>query len=231
MLMKLILNFDKPILPEVVSYDHQYMVYSGILNALSSINSGLADKLHCQDKGPEFVMSQLLGGGRKTFDNNGMIADRFVLLIASRKIEILSEIKKGIEKMGQLKAGPLILPYHSGEIVQINPPGQTPELVTKSPVVLKVDGRFIRQGDEGFIDELKASIIRKYQAITGQDNASIRFLRILDSKSKLCRVGSAKIPCTHMRFVIDTDPEVVKIMMTDGLGSKTQLGFGFIEGV
>lgn len=228
--MKLILNFDKPISPDSIPYDHQYMVYSGLLNALSSVNSSLTDSLHSQDKGPEFVMSQLLGGGRKTFDENGMIADRLVLLIASRKIEILSEIKKGIENTGRLKADSLILPYHSGQIVQINLPGQTPELVTRSPVALKVDGRFLRIGDEGFIEGLKASIIRKYQAITGHVDASIRFLRILDTKSKLCRVSSAKIPCTHMRFVIDTDPEVVRIMMTDGLGSKTQLGFGYIEG-
>jgi len=229
--MKLILNFDKPMAGETIPFDHQYMVYSGLLNALSSSNSQLADRLHRSGAGAEFVMSQLLGGGTKIFNEEGIIAERFILLVASRKVEVLSEIRKGIEIMGRIVMGSIVLPLHSAEIIPINLPGPTPELITRSPVALKVDGRFLRMRDEGFIEGLKASIIRKYQAITGYDNASIRFLRILDTKSKLCRVSSAKIPCTHMRFVIDTDPEVVRIMMTNGLGSKTQLGFGFIEGV
>jgi len=229
--MKLILNFDGPSSADSIPYDHQYMVYSGLLNALSSVNSSLSDKLHRANKSPAFVMSQLLGAGTKSFDKEGMLADRYVLLVASRNPEILSEIKKGIEETGKLTAGPLVLPYHSGSILKVTPTSAMPELVTRSPIALKVDGRFIRHGDEGFVKALKSGMLRKHRAITGRDDASIRFFRVLEAKAKLCRVGSAKIPCTHMHFVMDADPDVVRIAMTDGIGSKTQLGFGFIEEV
>lgn len=228
-MMKLVVNFDRPRSGSPIPYDHQYMVYSGLLKCLSSVDSSLSDSLHSTEKKPNFVMSQLLGAGGKVFDKDGIQAQRYVLLIASRDLQLLEKMKKGIEGMKEIRVGTLDLPYHSSEIVKVSIPGPLAELVTKSPIALKKDGRFLRHGEESFENAFKENVRRKYAAITGREAPDIGIFRILEFKTKLFRVGPAMIPCTHMRFCIDAPPELIGIMMTDGVGSKNQLGFGFVE--
>jgi CRISPR-associated endoribonuclease Cas6 len=227
--MKLVVNFDRPRSGSPIPYDHQYMVYSGLLKCLSSVDSSLSDALHSTKKKPNFVMSQLLGVGGKVFDKDGIQSQRYVLLIASRDLQLLEQMRNGIEGTKEMRVGVLDLPYHSSEIVKVSVPGPFPELVTKSPIALKKDGRFIRHGEDSFEAALKDNVRRKYASITGCEAPDTGVLRIMESKTKLFRVGPAMIPCTHMRFCIDAPPELIAIMLTDGIGSKNQLGFGFIE--
>jgi CRISPR-associated endoribonuclease Cas6 len=205
------------------------MVYSGLLKCLSSVDSSLSDALHSTKGKPNYVMSQLLGAGRKTFDKDGIQAQRYVLLIASRDLQLLEQMKKGFEETKEMRVGILDLPYYSSEIVKVSIPEPLPEMVTRSPIALKKDGRFLRHGEGGFEVALKESIKRKYAAIMGREAPDIGILRVLESKSKLFRVGPAMIPCTHMKFCIDAPSDLIGIMLTDGVGSKNQLGFGFVE--
>ena len=227
--MKLIVNFNHPTNGAPIPYDHQYMVYSGILKCLSSVDSGLSDDIHSGAGAPSFVMSQLLRAGEKTFDVDGLFAERFVLLIASRNVSVLDKMREGLLKCGEIQLGKQRLPFHSAEIARESSVGSMPQLVTKSPVVIKSDGRFIRSDSKDFVNALKDNICRKYVAISGEPAPQIRFLRIVESKPKACRVGSTKIPCTHLKMVIDSDPRLIECMLTNGVGSKNQLGFGYIE--
>jgi len=227
---KLILKFNSPENGAVIPYDHQYRTYASLLNCIRAIDPDLAASLHQAYAAPRFVMSQIMGSGKKKFTANGFSSDRYVLILSSRETDLLEKIASAVESEGSLKFEDVVLPFHSYSLIPIIAPHIPVEFVTKSPIVVQIGDRYLRPGDDGFLKELKASILRKTAAIyPDRDIGDIRYLRLIDSKNKLCTVAGGKIPCSFIRFVIDASTEIIETVVTNGVGSKNQIGFGFVE--
>lgn len=228
--MKLILKFDSLKTGLEIPYDHQYQVYAGLLNCIKMSNPELAASLHRSHAAPRYVMSQIMGSGRKLFSDTGFSSGRYVLLLNGREPSLLKEIAEAVESAKSLQIGELNLPFYSYDLIPLSAPGIPTEFITKSPVVIQEGNRYLRAGDDEFVEELKNNILRKTSAINPSYNASrIRYLRLIDNRNKLCTVAGGKIPCSIVRFVIDAGPEVIETIIVNGLGSKNQIGFGYVE--
>ena len=57
----------------------------------------------------------------------------------------------------------------------------------------------------------------------------IQFMRITNSKPKLSNLKGTGIPSSIISFTISADYDLLDFIQNTGLGSKTQMGFGFIE--
>jgi CRISPR-associated endoribonuclease Cas6 len=121
------------------------------------------------------------------------------------------------------------LVYHSSRIVEVRIPPEIPELVSRSPIILKSGKEYISFGDDTFLDILKSNILGKVKAIHNSSDYKISFIRILDGRKKAFTIHSAKVSCSIIRFIIDADRVVLETIMNYGIGSKTQMGFGMVE--
>ena len=226
---KLIVNFDSSVSGAILPYDHQYMLYSSLLNQIDHVDSGLARLIHTEKTKPLFVMSQIIPAGNRSFTPDGIKADRFVLIFVSDDEKILDRIDRSFSEFGHLEVGPMVLNYHSSTRLAVPSPPTTPELVTRSPIILKGNGKYISFGDSNFSDILKSAILRKAMAVGGSQAESISFLRIVEGRRKAFTVHSAKIPCSIIKFIIDADRTILDTILIYGIGAKTQMGFGMIE--
>jgi CRISPR-associated endoribonuclease Cas6 len=121
------------------------------------------------------------------------------------------------------------LVYHSSRIVEVRIPPEIPELVSRSPIILKSGKEYISFGDDTFLDILKSNILGKVKAIHNSSDYKISFIRILDGRKKAFTIHSAKVSSSIIRFIIDADRVVLETIMNYGIGSKTQMGFGMVE--
>lgn len=226
---KLIVNLDLEKLESVVPYDHQYEMYSSILLAINKYDPTLAREIHDKNAIPQFTMSQLIPAGKRQFVPEGIRARRFVLMVISKNDKIMNSFQKSLQEYKKLSIGETRLIYHSSRVVDVRVPPEIPELVSRSPIILKSGGKYIAFGDDSFLDTLKSNILGKAKAINNSTDCKISFVRILEGRKKAYTIHSAKVSCSIVRFIIDADRVVLETIMNYGIGSKTQMGFGMVE--
>ena len=223
--VRLIVNLDSG---SEVPYDHSYSLYSSILNALRNSDSGLALAIHNNPHFPRYCMSQLLPGGKRQFSKTGIIADRFIFLISSLEAEILYKIKRGLELQKQIILGSIVLPVRSTTLEPTSISSSIINMISRSPIVLKHQGKYVTSKDDIFSSVLQSNIISKYAKVKGTV-PRIQFMRITNSKPKLSNLKGTGIPSSIISFTISADYDLLDFIQNTGLGSKTQMGFGFIE--
>lgn len=227
--MKLILTFSPP-KEKMIPFDHNYMVGSSLYRLLATQSSEYAEVLHNRTNHKGYVISNLLPSGKRFYDG-GIGAERYVLIVASRDNNLLAAIQVALQKQGQLNVNNSFLPLIQANIVNIKIPPPPCELLTKSPVLIKKDGRFIRPDESGFNETVLDWIKKKYGHYYQKPCPEIRLFNIVNYEKKARVVKLNKLPCTVMRFFIDAPEDVIEMLLTEGLGSKTALGFGFIDEV
>lgn len=228
-MFKLILDFDNIDKKIPLPYDHQYALYSAIIKALSNSDSELSNLIHTEKKFPMFVMSQLLPSGKKEYVDLGILSKRYVLLLVSAREDVVQKIGDIISQEQVLYLGGFGLKYFSSRIEEVKTFPHLPELVTRSPLVLRDHERYVSYGDPDFLEILKMKIMDKFNRTNPSASAKISFLRIIEGRRKLFSIHNGRIPCSIIKFVIDTDEVLLENMMTYGIGAKTQMGFGMIE--
>lgn len=223
--MRLIINLDGAF---EIPYDHSYLLYSAVLSAMKNIDQDLVSQIHNNSRSPKYCMSQLLPGGKRNFTKSGLRAERFIFLISSLNSEILEKIKSGIEKQKFITIGNSKLPVHS--TILENPPitSGIVNMISRSPIVLKNEGKYITARDPDFSRVLENNIAAKYMKVRG-GSPRIRFLRITDTKVKLSNLKGVGIPSSMVAFTISADYDLIEFIVNVGVGAKTQMGFGFIE--
>ena len=75
---------------------------------------------------------------------------------------------------------------------------------------------------------IKANILNKYMKVTGS-MPDINFIKIVKLKRKIVEIKGIKLPAFMLGIAISSNLEVLKFLLDVGLGSKNQLGFGFLE--
>jgi CRISPR-associated endoribonuclease Cas6 len=226
---KLIVNLDPEKMELILPYDHQYAMYSSILQVINRYDPTLATEIHNKYTIPQFTMSQLIPAGDRQFLPEGIKAKRFVLMIISNSDRIINTCQKSLKEYGKLSIGKMNLIYHSSRVVSVKEPPEIPELVSRSPIILKSEGKYVSFGDDEFLDALKSNILGKVKAIHNSSDYMISFIRILEGRKKAYTIHSAKVSCSIIRFIIDADRIVLQTIMNYGIGSKTQMGFGMVE--
>ena len=223
--MRLIINLDGGV---EVSYDHTYQLYSFIVSAIRKVDQDLASKIHNNSHYPRYCMSQLLPGGKREFGKTSMKAERFIFLVSSLDKEILEKVKSGIEILEKVVIGKSELRLHSITFEHVNITSEIVNMFSRSPIILKENGKYLTPNDENYKTALVNNITSKYMKVKGTV-PKIRFLKIISYKSKLMSLKNAKIPASFIKFTISSEYEFIDFIACVGVGSKTQMGYGFVE--
>lgn len=223
---KLIINIDN-FNNSIIPYEHQYYIHAYILSELQKINVQLASELY-HSKIPYFVMSQLIPGGKSLFKKDGFYSKRLVLFINSEDNSLLEFLKIVFADGKIISLNDLKLQVHSSYIFDPIIDELVPELVTRSPIILKDNNKYIAYGDDGFNTALLKSLTVKLSKILDRD-VKIRGLNVTYGKRKLYHIHNSPIGCSVIKFVIDADPEAVKALLCFGIGKNTRLGFGMVD--
>ena len=224
--MHLLINLDGKGVS--IPYNHSYELYSSVLNVLKIHNPELAEQIHSKGSIPSFCMSELLPGGRKEFTKDNILAERYILLLSSLNSKIVLEISNALSKEGKLSIDSFNLKIFSIYMKEIKPSSEVLTLVSKGPVVIKNNNKYLTGKDPDFQEKLVENIKKKYKAATGKDG-KIYFLKVLTAKNKLVKIKEGLIPCTMIKIIISADFELLEVLLNVGVGSKTQMGFGFLE--
>ena len=223
--MRLVINLD---CNGEVPYDHQYLLYSSILNSVKGADENLVSKIHDNSHSPRFSLSQLLPVGEREFKGSGIKADRFIFFISSLDVTILEKIKFGIESKNYIIIGNNRMLIHSIKFETPRISSEIVNMISRSPVILKNENKYITTSDENFSTILQNNIISKYKKVTGKE-PYIKFIRLTNSKSKLSILKGAGIPSSMLTFTIGANYELLDFIVNVGIGAKTQMGFGYIE--
>lgn len=226
--MRLIVNLEGA--GKTIPYDNSYALYSSLLSKLEAGNPSLAEAIH-ECRTPKFSISQLLPGGSRKFTKEGIKADRFIFLLTSLDDSFLKAVKDIIGKDGQLEMHGDVFKVYSLNQENVNPSSEIISIVSRSPVILKSDNRYVTLSEqEAFRTALVRNIESKYLKVTGKTE-QVKFLNILDGKTKLANFKNAGIPCSFVRFTIGAGMDMLRVILHVGLGARTQMGYGFVEEV
>lgn len=226
--VRLIINLEGA--GKLVPYDNSYALYSSVLSKLEAGGPDLAAAIH-EGRTPRFSLSQLLPGGSRRFTKEGIKADRFIFLLTSLDNSLLKTVKDIIGKDRQLQMNGDAFRVHSLSEENVNPSSEIISVVSRSPVILKSENRFVTLSDKyEFRTALICNIESKYLKVTGKLER-VKFLNILDGKTKLANFKQARIPCSFIRFTIGAELNMLRVMLHVGVGARTQMGYGFVEEV
>lgn len=224
---KLIINFDNSD-SLIIPYENQRYIYSYILKQLEIEYSEISYNIH-NTKIPYFVMSQLIPSGGTKFNTLGIKSKRFVLIINSYK-EDLIKIISNYFKPGSIITNDYFKLYtYSSYILQPKFDDSFPELVSRSPIILKDEtNKYVGFGDSNFEDSLKRNIENKCKKITGKDK-QINGLNIIYGKRKISHIHNIPIISSVVKFVVDASPDLIKTALCVGIGKNTQMGYGMVD--
>ena len=211
----------------IIPYEHQYFIHAYIMSELKLINPKLASELY-HSKIPYFVMSQLIPSGTAKFVKEGFYARKLVLLINSANKNLLEFIERIMDIGRIINIGKIQLKVFSSYVTKPEISSYLPEFTSKSPIILKRDDRYIGYGDEKFEEILKSSIEIKMNKILGK-KIEIRAFMLTYGKRKLSHIHNSPITSSIIKFIIDTDADVIKSMLCFGIGKSTQLGYGMVD--
>ena len=223
---KLTVNLDND-QQGIIPYEHQYFIHAYIMSELKLMNPKLASELY-HSRIPYFVMSQLLPSGKARFQKEGFYAGKLVLIINSSNKNLLEFIERIMGANRILNVGKIQLKVFSSYLTRPEIASYLPEFTSKSPIILKRDNRYIGYGDENFGEILKSSIEIKMNKILGK-KIEIKAFKITYGKRKLSHIHNSPITSSIIKFIIDTDEDVVKSILCFGIGKSTQLGYGMVD--
>lgn len=223
---KLVINIDN-YSNSLIPYEHQYYIHAFILSELEKINKKLASELY-HSKIPYFVMSQLIPAENAIFKKEGFFSKRLVLFINSANTFLLEFLKLIFSADKNIMLNGIKLHVHSSYIFEPQIDEVIPEIVTRSPIILKDNNRYIAYGDDDFYETLINSMSNKLSKIFGYE-IKIRGINITYGKRKLYHIHNSPIVCSMVKFVIDADIEVIKALLCFGIGKNTRLGFGMVD--
>ena len=225
--MQLIVNLDSD--GSEISYDHSYQLFSSIISLVSGKDKGTADKLHTYNSNLRFNLSQLMPGGRRKFTNSGFYGDRFIFLISSLDSDLITHIRDLLNLSKEIEVLNHKLKIHSTLIRDIQPSSEIITLRTRSPAILKYNNKYLsNETEEIVLAAIQANIENKYMKVRGE-KPNIKFIKIVKLKRKLVGIKGIKLPAFMLDIAICSKLEVLKFLIDVGLGSKNQLGFGFLE--
>jgi len=225
--MQLIVNLEAD---EVeIPYDHSYQLYSGVLALVKVSDPSIASLLHTYNSTSKFSISQLMPGGKRQFTKTGFLGERYIFIISSLDESLIEIFRNALGSSENIKIFDRTFKIHSIIKREISPSSEIINIKTRSPIVLKSDNKYLSKESESIISEaLLSNIKRKYVRVKGVD-PDIRFIQILNLKQKIIGVKGVKLPAFMLSLTISADINVLRFILTVGLGSKNKLGFGFVE--
>ena len=225
--MQLIVNLDSNNFE--MPYDHSYQLYSSLLALVARQNEFTATRLHQYDSGLKFSMSQLMPGGRRGFTKVGFHGERFVFILSSLDNVLINIFKDSLNSAGDIEIFKNKFKIHSILSREITPSSEIITVKSRSPVILKDNGKYLlNESDEQILSVLESNINGKYFKVK-RSKPNLRFIKILSIKRKVVGIKGIKLPGLMITFTICADIEVLKFILSVGIGSKNQLGFGFVE--
>lgn len=227
MLMQLIVNLDSDGFE--MPYDHSYQLYSSIIALVSNKDKGTADKLHTYNSNLKFNMSQLMPGGRRKFTKTGFSGERFIFMISSIDTSLITFLQELFNSSTKIELFNHSFKIHSVISKNVYPSAEIITLRTRSPVILKENNKYLfNESEDKILDVIETNIENKYLKVSGR-KPNIKFIKIIKLKRKIVGVKGIKLPAFMLDLAISSDMEVLKFLLDVGLGTKNQLGFGFLE--
>jgi len=225
--MQLIINLDAD--NYKIPYNHSYQLYSSILSLLESQNSSLSNKIHNYRSGTKFSLSQLMPGGKRKFTDVGFYGERLVFIISSTEDSFIEELKANFSRSEYIEIFMHKFKIHSVRTAQISPSSEIINVKSRSPVILKVENKYLsNESEEQILEALMKNLRGKFLKVNKTD-LNVRFVNIISIKRKVVEVKGTKLPAFMLKVMFNAELDVLKFILSVGFGSKNQLGFGFVE--
>ena len=227
-------------------YNYNYPLASAIYSFLGRGDASFSDFLH--DEGfwhdgktfKLFTFSPLLCSHRKAVKDSLLLQGKIDWFISSPKEEFVSGLAHGILQQGFLSLMGQRLIVQQVEV--LSQPSFEPRMSfrTLSPLVvstgeLKNNGKFRKKylspEEPEFNRILEENLRRKYEACyrkgAPQEGISLDLLRT--PQSKLLDYKGIKVRGWFMHFMVQANPELIKIGYEAGFGENNSAGFGMVE--
>ncbi|MEM0134267.1 MAG: CRISPR-associated endoribonuclease Cas6 [Thermoplasmatales archaeon] len=225
--MQLFINIDSG--ESEIPYDHSYQLYSGLLSLIDKQNPQLAKNLHAYSSNLMFSLSQLMPGGKKSFTKLGFRGERFLFIISSIDDELIENIEQCFLSADGIELFNSNFKIHSVVHKVIQPSSEIENLKTRSPIIIKQEEKYLFNAPDDQVKiAIQSSIDRKYRKVLGS-KPNIHFLKVTDIKWKIVAIKGIKLPAFMASFIIGADLDVIRFVLSTGIGSKNKLGFGFVE--
>jgi CRISPR-associated endoribonuclease Cas6 len=210
-------------------YDHSYQLYSSIIKLVSSKDKDKAEKLHIYNSGFKFNLSQIMPGGKRKFTRTGFSGERYIFMISSVDSDLIIYLKQLFSSSKEINIFNHAFRIHSVTNYNVHPSSEIITLNTRSPVILKEKNKYLfNESEDEILAAIEKNIISKHLKVIGR-KPNIKFIKIVSLKRKKVELKGIKLPAFMLKLAISSDLEVLKFLLDVGLGSKNQLGFGFLE--
>jgi len=226
-------------------YNYNYPLASAIYSFLGRGDAAFSDFLH--DEGfyhdgkafKLFTFSPILSSQRKVLKDGIILQGRIDWFISSPRKEFVTNLAHGILRQGFLLLLNQRLIVEQVEVLN-QPSFQQPVLFkTLSPIVVStgitrngnLHKEYLSPEQPEFSRILEGNLRRKYPACYGkepsEEGTSLELLRA--PQSKLLDYKGIKIRGWFMRFIVQGNPELIKIGYEAGFGESNSAGFGMVE--
>ncbi|MTI94082.1 MAG: CRISPR-associated endoribonuclease Cas6 [Firmicutes bacterium] len=164
--------------------------------------------------------------------------------LSSPRIYFLEHLLKGFQQLGAVSVGPVDLYLHDVEVLadpefteQMEFSCMSPITVVTRPGLQQVKARYGRINDTGFTDALRRDLVQKYYLIydslpTGDDLRITFNKRYIANKKRVSRLidfQGQRIFGYMVPFVVEGNPELIKVGYQVGFGSNNHYGFGMVK--
>ena len=252
--MRLTINLIKPEGPIKLPIHHNYYLQSFIYRYMRDVAPELSDSLHSEGfkvnvgKGIKrfklFTFSRL--NPRRAPKRQGgffIYPSSVELIVCSPLTKVLEAFARGIVKVDRVRVADETLIVREVRVKTLKEEVSGPLLVrTLSPITVRetvVDetGKrrsiFLAPFSHEFFARLERNIKDKWEALTGAKADEMSFsVRLADGvgfRKSLLKYKNTVVEAWDGMFVVDGDPNLLRLALYAGLGERNSQGFGCIE--
>ncbi len=229
MRIKLCLKTDENTL---IPFNYQYQVASLIYSLIGYVNPKFAENIHNKTTYKFFTFSELLIKNREITTNGIKTKNGNVdLFVSSPNEEFIKNIVKALLEKNKIRFGKNL--FEVTEIKLCETPNEIFELKTLSPIYVstresnkKID---LYPNNSKFFENLKKNLKNKYIEYFGKNPKGDIEIEVLSYLKKRINIKGFYYRCSHMKFRIYGDIDLIKFGYECGFGSRNSLGFGMVE--
>jgi CRISPR-associated endoribonuclease Cas6 len=227
-------------------YNYNYPLASAIYSFLGKGSTSFSDFLH--DEGFHhdgkafklFTFSPLFSSQRKSLKDGLLMEGKIDWFISSPREEFVANLAHGILQQGFLLLLNQRLIVEQVEVLKLPSFESRMSFRTLSPIVVstgEVDDdrgfhkRYLNPEEPEFSGILERNLRRKYQACCGKEPsaAGISLELLRRPQSKLLDYKGIKIRGWFTSFIIEGNPDLIKMGYEAGFGEENSAGFGMVE--
>lgn len=237
MYMRLYVKADTKDKPQFhLPWNYHLSVINFIYQSIGEYNAEMASKLHQLPHSPPFSFSNFIQTGAFQPTEDGIMFSQGYFVFSSSNTEIIQSLSDAVPSGSDFMIGNTKIPVVNQDVDSVNGYSGETEYETLSPIAIQEShtpenrqSEWYMPSDSMWGGRIKESVKGNMKGENGSlpDNFRFKVVDIDYVDKKVKRLTSdIEIPCSRMKFTLDTDAETSKFIQNFGLGQRTGMGFG-----